>query len=48
VNGVPGVVFATGGSVIQVTALSISADVQAVYISVNPDKLARWSAAEVE
>ncbi len=48
VNGEPGVVFVSGGAVIQVTALSIEADVQAVYIIVNPDKLARWSAAEVE
>jgi RNA polymerase sigma-70 factor (ECF subfamily) len=48
VNGEPGVVFVTGGSVVQVTALSIEADVNAVYIIVNPDKLARWSAAEVE
>ncbi|WP_435008988.1 RNA polymerase sigma factor SigJ [Tundrisphaera lichenicola] len=48
VNGEPGVVFASGGSVIQVTTLSLGADVQAVYMTVNPDKLARWSAAEVE
>jgi RNA polymerase sigma-70 factor (ECF subfamily) len=48
VNGEPGVVFVSGGAVIQVTALSIGADVQAVYIIVNPDKLARWSAAEIE
>jgi RNA polymerase sigma-70 factor, ECF subfamily len=48
VNGEPGWVFAYGGAVNQVTALSIGEDVQAVYISVNPDKLARWSAAEVE
>ena len=48
VNGEPGVVFASGGAVLQVTALSIATEVRAVYISVNPDKLARWSAAEVE
>ncbi len=48
VNGEPGVVFVSGGAVVQVTALSLVADVQTVYIIVNPDKLARWSAAEVE
>jgi RNA polymerase sigma-70 factor (ECF subfamily) len=48
VNGEPGVVFVSGGTVIQVTALSIGTNVQAIYIIVNPDKLARWSAAEVE
>jgi RNA polymerase sigma-70 factor, ECF subfamily len=48
VNGEPGVVFVSREAVIQVTALSIEANVQAVYIIVNPDKLARWSAAEVE
>ncbi|MBP3957369.1 RNA polymerase sigma factor SigJ [Gemmata sp. G18] len=48
VNGAPGVVFSSGGVVVQVTALSLGTDVRAVYISVNPDKLARWSAAAVE
>src|SRR5262245_48241565 len=48
VNGEPGVVFVSGGTVVQVTSLSIGRDVRAVYITVNPDKLGRWSAAEVE
>jgi len=48
VNGEPGVVFVSGGAVIQVTALSVGTNVQAVYIIVNPDKLARWPAAEIE
>lgn len=48
VNGEPGVVFVSDGAIVQVTALSVGTDVQAVYISVNPDKLARWSVAEVD
>lgn len=48
VNGEPGVVFVSGGTVVQVTSLSIDRDVRAVYITVNPDKLGRWSATEVE
>ena len=48
VNGEPGVVFVSGGTVVQVTSLSIGRDVRAVYITVNPDKLGRWSVAEVE
>jgi RNA polymerase sigma-70 factor (ECF subfamily) len=48
VNGEPGVVLTSGGVVVQATALRCGSDVRAVYISVNPDKLARWSAAEVE
>ena len=47
-NGEPGVVFLSCGAVVQVTTLSIGTNVQAVYIIVNPDKLARWSAAEIE
>jgi len=48
VNGEPGVVFISGGTVVQVTSLSIATDVRTVYIIVNPDKLGRWSAAEIE
>jgi RNA polymerase sigma-70 factor, ECF subfamily len=48
VNGEPGVVFTSGGAVIQVVALCIEGGVRAVYLTNNPDKLSRWSVAEVE
>ncbi|HEY7153016.1 MAG TPA: hypothetical protein VH575_03555 [Gemmataceae bacterium] len=48
VNGDPGVLFVAGGSVVQVVSLCIGEGVRAVYMTLNPDKLIRWSAAEVE
>jgi RNA polymerase sigma-70 factor (ECF subfamily) len=48
VNGAPGVVFTSGGAAVQVVALCIVGGVRAVYMTNNPDKLARWSVAEVE
>jgi RNA polymerase sigma-70 factor (ECF subfamily) len=48
VNGEPGVVFTSGGAVIQVVALCIEGGVRAVYMTNNPDKLSRWSVAQVE
>jgi RNA polymerase sigma-70 factor (ECF subfamily) len=48
VNGEPGVVFVSGGAVIQVVALCIEGGVRAVYMTNNPDKLSRWSTAEIE
>jgi RNA polymerase sigma-70 factor, ECF subfamily len=48
VNGEPGVVFTSGGAVIHVVALCIEGGVRAVYMTNNPDKLSRWSVAEVE
>jgi RNA polymerase sigma-70 factor, ECF subfamily len=48
VNGEPGVAFTSGGAVIQVVALCIEGGVRAVYMTNNPDKLSRWSVAEVE
>lgn len=47
VNGEPGVVFTSGGAVIQVVSLRIEGGVQAVYMTLNPDKLSRWSVAEI-
>jgi RNA polymerase sigma-70 factor, ECF subfamily len=41
-------VFISCGKVIQVVSLSLGGGVQAVYMTVNPDKLARWSVAEVD
>jgi RNA polymerase sigma-70 factor (ECF subfamily) len=49
VNGEPGVVFTSGGAVVQVVSLRIEGEaVRAVYMTLNPDKLSRWSVAEVE
>lgn len=48
VNGAPGLVFRSGGAVAAVLSLRAEGDVRAVYIAVNPDKLGRWAAAEVE
>ncbi len=48
VNGAPGVVFTSAGAVIQVVALCIAGGVRAVYMTNNPDKLSRWSVAEVD
>jgi RNA polymerase sigma-70 factor (ECF subfamily) len=48
VNGEPGVVFVSGGEVIHVVSLRIEDGVRAVYMTNNPDKLSRWSSAEIE
>jgi RNA polymerase sigma-70 factor (ECF subfamily) len=48
VNGEPGLVFRSGGRVVSVLSLRVEGGVRAVYITVNPDKLGRWAAAEVE
>jgi RNA polymerase sigma-70 factor (ECF subfamily) len=48
VNGEPGLVFRAGDGVAAVWSLRIDGAVRAVYITVNPDKLGRWAAAEVE
>lgn len=48
VNGEPGLVFRTGSQVASVLSLKIEGEVRAVYITINPDKLGRWSVTEVE
>jgi RNA polymerase sigma-70 factor (ECF subfamily) len=48
VNGEPGVVFSAGGIVIQVVSLCLNEGVRAVFMTSNPDKLTRWSQAEIE
>jgi RNA polymerase sigma-70 factor (ECF subfamily) len=48
VNGEPGLVFRSGGAVAAVLSLRVEGNVRAVYVTVNPDKLGRWAAAEVE
>jgi hypothetical protein len=47
-NSEPGLEFRPGDGVASVLSLRVEGDVRAVYIAANPDKLARWSAAEVE
>ncbi|UUO05735.1 RNA polymerase sigma factor SigJ [Blastopirellula sp. J2-11] len=48
VNGEPGVVFISDGAVIQVVSLCIRDEVQAVFMTNNPDKLSRWSLAAID
>jgi RNA polymerase sigma-70 factor (ECF subfamily) len=48
VNGEPGVVFTRDGVVFAVVSLRIEDGVRAVYLTNNPDKLSRWSVAEIE
>ena len=47
-NSEPGLEFRSGDGVASVLSLRVEGDVWSVYIAANPDKLARWSAAEVE
>ncbi|MGE3807162.1 MAG: RNA polymerase sigma factor SigJ [Gemmataceae bacterium] len=47
VNGEPGVVFLADGKVIHVVSVRIEDGVRAVYMTNNPDKLSRWSIAEI-
>lgn len=48
VNGEPGVVFTSTGDVIHVASFRIDGGVRAVYMTVNPDKLSRWSAVQID
>jgi RNA polymerase sigma-70 factor (ECF subfamily) len=48
VNGEPGIVFTLDGVLYCVVSLRIEDGVRAVYLTNNPDKLSRWSVAEVE
>jgi hypothetical protein len=47
VNGEPGMVLTSGGAVIQVVSLRFEGGVRAVYMTLNTDKLSRWSVAEI-
>lgn len=47
VNGEPGVAFLSDGVVIHVVSFRIEGDVRAVYMTLNPDKLSRWSEVEI-
>ncbi|WP_165227277.1 RNA polymerase sigma factor SigJ [Aquisphaera insulae] len=48
VNGEPGLVFRSGDAIAAVMSVRVEGVVRAVYIAVNPEKLGRWSAAEIE
>jgi hypothetical protein len=48
VNGEPGALFTSDGVVIQIVSLCIDGGVRAIYMTNNPDKLSRWSVAEVD
>lgn len=48
VNGEPGVVFVSGADVVHVASFRIEDGIRAVYMTVNPDKLSRWSAAQID
>ena len=47
-SGEPGLGARSGDGFSSVLSLRVERDVWSVYIAANPDKLARWSAAEVE
>jgi RNA polymerase sigma-70 factor, ECF subfamily len=48
VNGERGVVFLLDGQVVHVAAVRVEEGVKGVYMTLNPEKLARWSAAVVD
>lgn len=47
VNGEPGLVFYDGDSVLSVLSLWVTGNVQAIYITVNPDKLTHWATTDI-
>ena len=47
-SGEPALEFRSGDDVAPVLSLRVEGDVWSGYITANPDKLDRWSAAEVE
>lgn len=48
VNGAPGFVFTRNGQVVHVVSIRVEQGVKAVYITLNPDKLARWSIVKID
>lgn len=48
VNGDPGAVVTRNGVVAHIVSIRIEGEVRAVYITGNPDKLARWSIAKID
>lgn len=47
VNGDPGVVFTLAGNVVHVASVRVEDGIRGVYMSLNPDKLTRWSIAKL-
>jgi RNA polymerase sigma-70 factor (ECF subfamily) len=47
VNGDPGLVFRNGDQILSVMTFRASHEIQAVYITVNPDKLVRWAKSHI-
>jgi RNA polymerase sigma-70 factor (ECF subfamily) len=48
VNGDPGVVFIEDGVVVQTVSVCVAGGVKAVYMTLNPEKLSRWSVAHID
>lgn len=48
VNGQPGVVFVLNDKIDHVASIGIGDGVNAVYMTVNPDKLSRWSVSRIK
>lgn len=48
VNGEPGIVFRWNGKVMQVVSFQIENQIRTIYMTLNPDKLARWSAIAID
>lgn len=48
VNGGPGLVFRSHGEVLAVMSIQVAKEIQAIYITVNPDKLSRWETAQIQ
>lgn len=48
VNGNPGLVVYSGGGVMRVVSVRIENGVKAVYMTLNPEKLSRWSIAKID
>jgi RNA polymerase sigma-70 factor (ECF subfamily) len=48
VNGDPGVAFFRNGVVAHIASVRIEQGVKAIYITVNPDKLTRWSLVQID
>ncbi len=48
VNGDPGVIFTLAGKVVHVASIRVEDGVRGIYMSLNPDKLTRWSIANFD
>ena len=48
VNGDPGGVFTLDGAVVHVVSVRIEGTIKAVNVTLNPDKLSRWSVAKID